>query len=90
MKEKTPIEQQVAELTEQQKKTILKVDTYGMILLLVLTVPGLIAMLLGLFTMMTTHGDRRQDAYTGFLITGGIIVLLSLSIFLFIRIKFPY
>ncbi|MBE6924440.1 MAG: hypothetical protein E7466_04280 [Ruminococcaceae bacterium] len=90
MKDTRPIEQQVAELTEEQKKTILKVDKYGMIVLLVLTVPGLLVMLLGLFTMMSTHGSARQDAYTGFLISGAIIVLISISMFLFIRIKFPY
>ena len=90
MKETKTIEQQVAELTEEQKQTILKVDKYGMIILLVLTVPGLLFMMAGVFFLMTTASALHQDTYNWVLIAGGVVLAVSLSMFLFIRFRYPY
>ena len=90
MKNNKSIEQQFAELSEVQKNTILKVDKYGTIIVLALTLPGLLLMCLGLFFMITEATLFSEEAYKGFQILGGIILLISLAAIVFIKAKFPY
>ena len=90
MKETKTIEQQVAELSEEQKNTVLKVDKYGTIIVLALTLPGLLLLCLGLFFMITEATLFTEEAYKGFQILGGIVLAISLAAIVFIKIKFPY
>lgn len=90
MKESKTIEQQVSELTEEQKDTVLKVAKYGTIILLAVTLPGVLLMCLGMFFMITQPTLFSESAYKGFQILGGIIIFISLVIIAIIKIKFPY
>lgn len=89
MKEIKTIEQQVAELTEEQKDKILKIDKFGTIIVLVLTVPGILLMLYGLFVMVTSRFSS-DEAFKGFLISGAVVFFISLTTIIFIKTKFPY
>ncbi len=90
MKQSKSIEEQVAELTEQQKRTILNIDRYGMVILLVLTVPGLLMMCVGLLFAITTAGAMTPKTLRSFQLIGGVIVLISMAILVFIRVRYPY
>lgn len=89
MKEIKTIEQQVAELTDEQKEKVLKIDRYGTIIVLVLTVPGILLMLYGLFVMVTS-GFSSDDAFKYFLISGAVVFLISIATIIFIKSKFSY
>ena len=90
MKDARSVEEQVAELTEEQKDTILKVDKYGTIIVLALTLPGLLLLCLGLFFMITEATLFTETAYKGFQVLGGIILAISVAAIVFIKVKFPY
>lgn len=52
MKDTRSIEEQVAELTEKQKDTVVKVGIWGIIILLVITLPLLLLFVLGAITFL--------------------------------------
>ena len=87
---KKSIEEQVAELTEQQKTTVIKVGIWGTIILLIVTVPLMIFVFSGFLSFIKAPLliDRRE-----FVIW--LIVTLAGSIFyviyfVVIKIVFPY
>jgi len=92
MKDTRPIEEQVAELTEEQKDNILKVDKYAMIIAACASLPiiaVLIIVLLGFVDKSARY--RIGDAY---LIALAVICVLTFAVcigaVLFIRSKYPY
>ena len=89
-KESLTLEQQAQQLTQAQKETVLKVDKWGTLLLLLLAIPGLILMLLGMYAMGGDGVLFAEKSYEGFQTAGVILMALSLGVFLFIKIKFPY
>lgn len=90
MKEKKSIAEQVAELTEEQKNTILKVDKYGTIIMLALMIPGLLLLLLGLVTMITDAAMFTLTAYKGMVVLGSLMTALCVGAIVFIKVKFPF
>ena len=89
-KDALTLEQQAQALTPEQKETVLEVDKWGTLLLLVLAVPGLVLMLLGMYAMGGDGVLFPENAYQGFQTAGVILMALSLGLFLFVKIKFPY
>lgn len=87
---KKSIEEQVAELTEEQKETILKVSKYGGIVMAVVTIPIVLLAFLGLLIMITDplmFTDQATIGYFTFIVLGMTAIL---SILVFIKIKFPF
>ena len=87
---KKTVEQMAAELTEKQKDTILKVDKYGTIIVLLLTVPGMLILFIGLFAMITDTSLFSEEAFMGFIVLGALIILISIASIVFIKVKLPY
>ena len=90
MMDKRSIEEQVAELTEQQKDTVLKVAKYGTIATLCIPAPFIIFSLLGLITMILDPLKFTDEAMIGFYIVLAIGVLIAIGINVFIKIKYPF
>ena len=86
MMDKRSIEEQVAELTEQQKDTVLKVAKYGTIATLCIPAPFIVFSLLGLITMILDPLKFTDEAMIGFYIVLAIGVLIAIGINVFIKI----
>lgn len=92
MKDQLSIEEQVAQLTEEQKDTILKVDLIGGLCVLLGVVPVVVLMLFNMLAIL--------DVSLPFEIAGGMVavnfVLMALcfvfviGVLVFVKIKFPY
>ena len=89
MKDTRSIEEQVAELTEKQKDTIVKVGTWGTVILLVIEVPLLLLFMFGLLTMVTDPLSMTDAAFTGWKILGVIIFVVAIVYFIIIKAAFP-
>ena len=88
------IEQQVNELTEQQKDTIIKVGKIALILQLIVAIPILLFCIIGLFCMVNPPmGFDYSDTDKIF---AGIVTLLVImavwvvGILVFVKVKWPY
>ena len=96
MSDQTPktIEEQVNELTEKQKDTIIKVGKIALTLQLVVAIPILLFCIIGLFCMVNpplgfdyTVTDKIYSGITTLLVIMGIWVI---GILVFVKIKWPY
>ena len=90
MKENTPIAQQVEALTEEQKNTVVKVDTYAKIILLILAAPGIAMLVFGGYLLIT-----KPEAMASGLLSMLVTLLISLAMLcvmavFFLKTKYPY
>ena len=87
------IEEQVNDLTEQQKDTIIKVGKIALVFQLVVAIPILLICIIGVFCMANPPAGSAFDADKLF---SGIITLLVImgvyviGILVFVKIKWPY
>ncbi len=94
MSAKRNIEEQVAELTQEQQDKIIKVGKIGVALQLIGGIPWLILSILGIFTLINPPLDFDYNNYDKLFI--GLITLLILGmlyifgILIFVKIKYPY
>ena len=88
------IEQQVNELTEQQKDTIIKVGKIALILQLIVTIPILLFCIIGLFCMVNPPmGFDYSDTdkiFAGIVTLLVIVVVWVVGILVFVKVKWPY
>lgn len=90
MKDTRSIEKQVAELTEKQKDTIVKVGIWGTVILVVTVVPLLILFALGTIIMVTNPLSMTGKALIGWATLGIIIFVLLIMYLVVIKTVFPY
>ena len=90
MKDTRSIEEQVAELTEKQKDTIVRVGIWGTVILLVITIPLLLLFMLGVVTMATNPLLMTEEAFIGWEILGAIIFVVLIAYLIIIKTAFPY
>ena len=92
MKDTRPIEEQVAELTEEQKKTVIKVNRYGIAAMVLTTLLSFIAMIIAAVVFIKT--PRAYLYFDKFVIALIAIVMVNLILcigeYIFIKVKFPY
>lgn len=93
MNNKKTIEEQVAELTEEQKEKILKVDLISGIVLAVLAVPVLVFMFFTMLGMLTT-GSKSMIVADGLMLILDVllcvIIAIVVGILVFVKVKYPY
>ena len=90
MREKKSIEEQVAELTEKQKDTVVKVGIWGTVTLCIIAVPALLWDFLGFVLMITSPLLMTEAAFSGWLIGLGIGMVLVALPLIIIKAVFPY
>ncbi len=96
MKDTRPIEAQVADLTEQQKKTVCNIFTYGLIGECIVLIPGVALMFFCLFLMFVDPVTFFETTINGmslnhiFFLVCGVVAVLCFAFIAFIKIKFPY
>ena len=90
MKDTRSIEEQVAELTEKQKDTIVRVGIWGTVILLVITVPLLLLFMLGVVAMVMNPLLMTEGALIGVGILGAIIFVVLIAYLIIIKTAFPY
>ena len=91
---KKSIEEQVAELTEEQKNKIPKIGKTAVIVQIVIAVPYLIMQVLSLFAMRDlkkyidySEYDRFWSGYTIFTVIGAVLVI---GVVVFVKLMYPY
>jgi len=91
---KTPIEEQVAQLSQQQQDKIIKVGKIATALQLIGGIPWMIFSALGLWTMINpplgfdyNDYDKLFIGLMTWLLIGAIYII---GIFVFVKIKYPY
>ena len=94
MANKTPIEEQVAQLTREQQDKIIKVGKIAVTLQLIGGIPWMIFLALGLWVMTNPpigfdYGDYDK-LYLGLMTWLVIGFLYIAGILLFVKIKYPY
>ena len=90
MSNKKSIEEQVAELTEKQKDTVVKVGIWGSVILAVCTIPALIFFVLGSITMITSPSLMTEEAFIGWMILGALIMIFVIAYMVILKVAFPY
>ena len=92
--DKKSIEEQVAELTQEQQDKILKVGKTAMIWQLVVGVPWFIFTILGFFTLTNppigfdySNFDKLYLGYMTFLVIGAAYLV---GVLVFVKIKYPF
>ena len=91
MKKKLPIEEQVAQLTPEQQRKILKVGPTALTLMLIVEIPWIIFSIVGVFAMIDPPaGYDASEIYKGFLIFLALGLLYVFGILLFVKIKYPF
>ena len=92
-KQKT-IEEQVNELTEKQKDTIIKVGKTALALQLIVVIPVLILCVIGLFCMVNPPlGISYSDIgkiRKGIEILLGVMAVWVIGLLVFVKVKWPY
>ncbi len=90
---KKTIQEQVEELTEEQKDKIIKFGKIGLILMVIVVVPSIIITLLGLIVLINPPLGLDYNSYdmiyTGFLATLVIAGLLIIGVLVFVKIMCP-
>ena len=88
------IEEQVEELTEKQKDTIIKVGKIALALQLIVAIPILVLCIIGLFCMVNPPmGFDYSDTdkmFTGIMILFVIMAVWVIGLLVFVKIKWPY
>ena len=85
------IEEQVSELTEKQKDTIIKVGKVALILQLVVAIPILLICIIGLFAMKNPPlGFDYNEIFSGIMSLLVIMAIWVVGILAFVKIKWPY
>ncbi len=87
---KKSIEEQVAALSENEKKTVLKVAKYGTLAILGLGIPMIIFFAINLIGIMTDYSAYGESGLIGFFIGLGLCLTIIVGIMVFIKIRFPY
>ena len=90
MKDTRSIEEQVAELTEKQKDTVVKVGIWGTIILLVITLPLLLLFVLGAIGMVMNPLSMTGPAFIGWAVIGVITFIIVIVYLIIIKTAFPY
>ena len=91
MKKQIPIEEQVAQLTPEQQRKILKVGPIALTLMLIVEIPWIFFLIVGLFTMIDPPaGYEFSEIYKGFWIFLLLGLLYVWGILLFVKIKYPF
>lgn len=92
MKDTRSIEEQVAELTEQQIDTILKVDVIAGLVIILGALSGLVLMIINLFAILNI--SLPFEVADKLVIINFIIMALYIAFvvgtLVFVKIKFPY
>ena len=88
------IEEQVNELTQKQKDTIIKVGKIALILQLIVAIPTLLVCIIGLFCMVNPPlGFDYSDTNKIFLGIETLLVIMAIwviGVLAFVKIKWPY
>ena len=88
------IEEQVNELTQKQKETIIKVGKIALILQLIVAIPTLLLCIIGLFCMVNPAlGFDYSDTNKIFLGIETLLVIMAIwviGVLAFVKIKWPY
>ena len=88
------IEQQVNELTEQQKDTIIKVGKIALTLQLIVAIPILLFCIVGLFCMvnppMGVDYSDTDKIFAGIVTLLVIMAVWVIGILVFVKVKWPY
>ena len=91
MADKKSIEQQVAELSQEQQNKIIKVGKIGVAVLLSIAIPWIILIVSGIFLLLEPPAGVDYDKlFIGFetlIALGGLCIF---AILIFIKIKYPY
>ncbi len=90
MKDSRSIEEQVAELTEHQKDTVVKVGIWGSVILCVTTIPMLLMFLSGVIMMVVSPLTMTDTLFTVWLIFGALIAVFVIVYWVVIKAAFPY
>ena len=90
MKDTRSIEEQVAELTEKQKDTIVRVGIWGTVIFLVTAVPPLLLFILGAVIIVTDSLLMTEAAFFGWGILGAITFVVLIAYLIIIKTAFPY
>ena len=88
------IEEQVNELTEKQKATIIKVGKVALTLQLIVAIPILLLCIIGLFCMVNPplgfdYSDTNK-LFSGIMILLVIMAVWVIGLLAFVKIKWPY
>lgn len=88
------IEEQVNELTEQQKNTIIKVGKRALALQLIGAIPMLVLCIIGLYSMVNPPmGYDYMDSekiFSGIMTLLVIMAVYVIGITVFVKVKWPY
>ncbi len=88
------IENQVNELTEKQKDTIIKVGKVALTLQLIVVIPIILLCIIGLFCMVNPpSGFDYSDTdkmFSGIMILLVIMAVWVIGLLAFVKIKWPY
>ncbi len=94
MADKISIEEQVAQLSEEQQNKIIKVGKIAMATELIVGIPWLIISIIGLFVLFDpplglsyTDMDKVYIGFNIWLVLGAVFFIAILA---FIKIKYPY
>lgn len=94
MANKTTIEEQVAQLSQEQQDKIIKVGKVALIIELIVGIPWIIISLLGLWVIakppLGFDYDNYDSLYKGFYIWLAIGLVILIGIVAFVKIKYPY
>ncbi len=92
MKDTRRIEEQVAELTDNEKENIIRINRYGILAMLAITFLSFVAMIFAVIVFLKT--PRAYIYFDQFVISLIAIVVINLVLciatYVFLRIKFPY
>ena len=88
------IEEQVNELTEKQKDTVIKVGKIALTMQLVVTIPVMLLCIVGLICMASPpagfdYSDTDKLA-NGIMILLAIMAVYDIGLLAFVKIKWPY
>ena len=90
MKDTRSIEEQVAELSEKQKDTVVKVGIWGTVIMLVTVAPLLLLFVLGTIVIMMNPLMITESVFFGWAIMGAIIFVVLIAYVIIIKAAFPY
>lgn len=91
---KKTVEEQVNELTEKQKDTIIKVGKIALALQLIVAIPVLVLCIIGLFCMvnppMGFDYSNTDKIYSGIITLLVIMAVWVIGLLVFVKVKWPY
>ncbi len=89
MKNTRTLEEQVAQMTEEQKDKIVRIGTGFLLALCVVDIPLLLFSWIGFWAMTEASYERADSIFILSLSTGILAMIFTIGVVLFVKLKYP-